>query len=108
MARLKKDVKINDEAFDKAEEELKKLVGRAETLKNDLASLFEGLMTALQCETGDELELAEQEVVLKPIENLQLVLNQIHDTLELVKGEGYYKNIFSDFEELQKGFTGNP
>ncbi len=105
MARLKKDVTINDEAFDKAEDELNKLITRADQLKTDFKDLYDGFANALLCETGDELKITGEEVVLKPIENLSLVLKQVHDTLELIKGGGYYKDIFDDFENLQKGIT---
>ncbi|MBQ9541251.1 MAG: hypothetical protein IJJ76_09955 [Ruminococcus sp.] len=101
MARLKSDVTIDDEYFEKAKDAMDKLVTRTGDLKKELSELYKNLITALDSETGDELELAADDVVLKPIENLELVLIQVRDTLELVMGGGYYHDIFDDFEKLQ-------
>lgn len=105
MARLKKDVKINDEAFDNAEQKLSELMGRADTLKENMQTLYDGFANALKSETGIELRMTGQDVVIKPIENLGLVLKQVHDTLDLIKGDGYYHEIFKDFEALQTGIA---
>ncbi|WP_295156528.1 hypothetical protein [uncultured Ruminococcus sp.] len=103
MARLSKDVVLKDTAFETASTKLEALVTRSQTLYTDFSKLYKDLLTALDCESGKELELAGEDVVLKPIENLELVITQIYTTLTTIKGDGFYHEIFKDFEELQKG-----
>jgi hypothetical protein len=105
MAKLKKDVKIDEAAFDTALKDLNSLIVSINTLKGDFNKLFRDLSKALQCETGDELEKAGHDVVIEPIENLRLVIVQVRDTLKIVKGEGYYKSIFNEFNALVDGIT---
>ena len=102
MPWLSKDVKLNEEAFRTASEEMEKLKERNETLRTNLSELYKGLSEALQSESGDELDLAVQDVILEPIDNLGLVINQISDTLNTIIGTGYYKDIFIGFQELNK------
>lgn len=102
MARLKKDVKIDEAKFKKAATDMEKLKTRTSILRTELKDLYSGLSQALQSEAGDELELAAEDVLLEPIDNLALVINQMSDTLNTVIGTGYYNDIFRGFEELQK------
>ena len=41
---------------------------------------------------------------MKPVENMALVVGHISDTLNLVIGRGYYKDVFTGFEELSNLF----
>lgn len=101
MARLSKDVTLNEEKFKTAASEMGKLKTRTETLKEDLKSLYDGLVEALKSEAGDELDLAAEDVLFEPIENLSLVIKQISDTLNTIIGNGYYNDIFRAFDELK-------
>ncbi|WP_024856247.1 hypothetical protein [Ruminococcus albus] len=122
MAKLKKDVKINDDAFDTAISDLQKLWHSADDLKGEFEQLFKDFAEALQCETGDELTVASQDVILEPIDNLKIVIQQVYNTLQIVineplttcdgqpitvsdDGDGYYKKIFDDFNTLVEGIT---
>lgn len=100
MARLYKDVKLNESAFITAANEMEKLKGRTGRLKDELEKVYNGLSDALKSEAGDEFKITSNNVVLEPIENLQLVINQMSDTLNTIIGTGYYKDIFIDFESL--------
>lgn len=102
MARLYKDVRLNEEVFRTAAEEMQKLKERAGKLRSELEKVYNGLSGALQSEAGDEFKIASNNVVLEPIDNLQLVINQMSDTLNTIIGTGYYKDIFIDFENLNK------
>ncbi|EXM40321.1 MAG: hypothetical protein E7494_11655 [Ruminococcus albus] len=122
MAKLKKDVKINDDAFDTAIEALKNLWHSADDLRGEFEQLFKDFAEALQCETGEELTVAGQDVILEPIDNLKIVIQQVYNTLQIVinkplttcdgqkinvtdDGDGYYKRIFDDFNTLVEGIT---
>lgn len=102
MARLNKDVRLNEEAFRTASGEMKNLKARTEKLRSELEKVYGGLSEALKSEAGDEFKTASDNVVLEPIDNLQLVINQMSDTLNTIIGTGYYKDIFIDFENLNK------
>lgn len=100
MAWLSKDVVLNEEAFRTASEEMEKLKIRTVNLKIKLDKLYRGMANALQSEAGDELQLTANSVILEPIENLSLVINQMSKTLDTIIGTGYYKDIFVGFREL--------
>ena len=104
MGGLIKDVKLVDKAFNDAEEDLTTLLNDTTALKEELSKLYQGMLDALQCECGEELRNAEEEVILKPIANLELVIKQIRDTIRTVKGGDYYSAIFTEFEELKNSF----
>lgn len=53
---------------------------------------------------GHEAQLEAKNVLLKPIENMSLVVNHISDTLDTVIGNGYYKDVFTGFENLSHLF----
>ena len=105
MARLKKNVKIDDQAFETAVKDLSTLYDDVENLKTEFNKLFKDLSDALQCEAGDELKKAGNDVVIKPLDNFKLVINQVKETLDLVKGTGYYKSIFNEFNALKDDIT---
>lgn len=101
MAKLSKDVRLDEQKFLTAAQEMRDLKVRASTLRDNLQALYQGLADALQSESGKELELAAEDVVLEPIDNLMLVINQMSDTLDTIIGTGYYNDIFRGFEDLR-------
>ena len=101
MARLSKDVTLDEDKFRTAASEMEKLQTRTNNLRTELKDLYKGLSEALQSESGDELELAADDVLLEPIDNLALVIKQMSDTLNTIIGNGYYNDIFRGFDDLK-------
>ena len=40
--------------------------------------------------------------MIKPIDDLKLIVDHISETLELIKGVGYYRDVFDKYEELNQ------
>jgi hypothetical protein len=75
---------------------------RAETLKAKLDAMYKELTTALDTPAGKQLELTAGDVLIKPIDDLSLVIKHISATLTEVIGTGHYKEIFIEFEQLNQ------
>ena len=82
---------------------------RNQDLRNDLETLFDNISSALQCETGDEIKFIGKEDLLKPLEDMDKVLEHMSDTLHILIGEGnhteypaltYYDKVFAEYNEL--------
>lgn len=101
MASLSKDVSLDEEAFHKAAADMKALRQRTSDLRNELKQLYDDFAGALQSEAGEELNIAAESVLLEPIDNLALVINQMAETLDILIQTGYYQDIFSEFRELK-------
>lgn len=99
---LSQDVILDDSAFSTASEDMKDLAVRTENLKSRLTQMYKDLTTALDTPAGRQLELTAQDVLIKPIEDLLLVIQHTSDTLKEIIGTGYYKNIFIRYEELNQ------
>ena len=61
-------------------------------------------ISAMDTPAGKEIQLEAKNVLLKPVENMSLVVGHISDTLNLIIGSGYYKDVFTGFEELSHLF----
>ena len=62
--------------------------------------MYEDVTGALDTSAGDEISFTAKNVLLKPIEDLSVVVEHISGTLDTIIGTGYYKDIFVKFEEL--------
>ena len=86
---------------------MKDLKKRAEDLKKDLKAMYKNLTTALDTPAGNALQLAAEDVLIEPIDKMILVIDHISDTLNEVKGKGYYKDVFDKFEQLNQNIKFN-
>lgn len=86
---------------------MKDLKKRAEDLKKDLKAMYKNLTTALDTPAGKALELAAEDVLIEPIDKMILVIDHISDSLNEVKGKGYYKDVFDKFEQLNQNIKFN-
>lgn len=100
--RLQHDIVLDDTAFNVASTEMSALKTRAEVLKLKLETMYKELTTALNTPAGLQVENTAEKVLIKPIEDLLLVIEQISGTLSEVIGTGYYKDIFIKFEQLNQ------
>lgn len=97
---LDHDIILNESAFVTASSEMLALKGRTSTLRNDLATLYAELKLALNTPAGEQVEFTATNVLLKPIDDLLLVIDHTSKTLDQIRGSGYYKDVFVKYEEL--------
>ena len=101
---LSKDLVVDEEKFNTAAQDMRALKERTNKLKEKLSTMYEELAGAMDTEAGHEAQLEAKNVLLKPIENMSPVVNHISDTLDTVIGNGYYKDVFTGFENLSHLF----
>lgn len=104
---LSQDILLDDAAFNTASSEMATLKTRTETLKTKLEEMYKELTTALDTPAGKQVEITAGKVLIKPIEDLLLVIQHISDTLTEIIGTGHYKDIFIKFEQLNQSVTFN-
>lgn len=99
---LAHDILLDDTAFDTASLDMSALKKRTEELKIKLEAMYEELTGALNTPAGEQVELVADKVLIKPIEDLLLVIEHISATLTEIIGTGYYKDVFIKFEQLNE------
>lgn len=99
---LSQDIILDDSAFSTASQDMKDLAERTERLKSKLTQMYNDLTKALDTPAGRQLELTAKDVLIKPIEDLLLVIRHTSDTLTEIIGTGYYKSVFIKYEELNQ------
>lgn len=104
---LSQDILLDDAAFSTAASEMATLKTRTEALKTKLEEMYTELATALDTPAGKQVEITAGKVLIKPIEDLLLVIQHISDTLTEIIGTGHYKDIFIKFEQLNQSVTFN-
>lgn len=104
---LYKDILLDSNAFDTASSEMQKLKTRTEDLKTRMTEMYESLKNAMDTPAGDAVELVSKNVLIKPIEDMLLVIEHISSTLTEIIGTNYYKDVFIKFEELNSSVNFN-
>ena len=99
---LSQDIVLDDSAFSTDSQDMKDLAERTERLKSKLTQMYNDLTKALDTPAGRQLELTAKDVLIKPIEDLLLVIRHTSDTLTEIIGTGYYKSVFIKYEELNQ------
>lgn len=94
------DIVLDSDAFNTASLEMKELKTRTENLRKKLQEMYKELTTALDTPAGKQVEMTAEKVLLKPIDDLLLVIEHVSSTLTEIIGTGYYKDVFVKFEEL--------
>lgn len=107
MKHLKKDIVLNDTAFDTASSDMQALKTRTKELKTKMEQMYEDLKKAMNTPSGEAVELVSKKVLMKPIEDMLLVVDHISSTLTEIIGTGYYKDVFVKFEDLNKSVKFN-
>lgn len=102
---LEQDIKLSSEAFKTAANEMSALKTRAETLKTTLEQMYNDLTTALDTPAGKEIEA--KDVLIKPIDDLILVIDQMSKTLDDIKDTPYYQGVFDKYEQLMQNIKFN-
>lgn len=101
------DIYLDDNAFTTAESEMVALKMRVEELKKKLEQMYLDLSNALVTPAGKAIELKAGKVLIKPIEDLSLVIQHVSDTLNEIIGTGYYKDVWVKFDELNQNINFN-
>lgn len=101
------DIILDDNAFTTAESEMVALKKRVEELKKKLEKMYLDLSNALVTPAGKAIELKAGKVLIKPIEDLSLVIQHVSDTLNEIIGTGYYKDVWVKFDELNQNINFN-
>lgn len=101
------DIILDDNAFTTAESEMLALKKRVEELKKKLEKMYLDLSNALITPAGKAIELKAGKVLIKPIEDLSLVIQHVSDTLNEIIGTGYYKDVWVKFDELNQNINFN-
>jgi hypothetical protein len=107
LAWLFHDIVLDDAAFKTASEEMAALKTRTEELKIKLEGMCTELTTALNTPAGKAVELVAKEVLIKPIEDLLLIIQHISETLTEIIDIDHYKDVFIKFEELNESVKFN-
>lgn len=69
--------------------------------------MYLDLSNALVTPAGKAIELKAGKVLIKPIEDLSLVIQHVSDTLNEIIGTGYYKDVWVKFDELNQNINFN-
>jgi len=104
---LKCDIVLDDKAFETASTEMDALKTRTDALRTKLIELYNELTTALDTPAGKEVDFQAGNVLIKPIEDLTLVIRHISSTLATIIGTGYYKDVFINYEHLNESVKFN-
>lgn len=100
--KLSQDICLDDAAFRTASEDMGTLKERTQNLKEKLEQMYRDLTTALDTPAGHALEITAESVLIQPIDNLLLVIDHTSQTLAMIAGSGYYKNVFDSYEQLNQ------
>ena len=104
---LEQDITLCSEAFKTAATEMSALKTRAETLKVTLEQMYKDLTTALDTPAGKEIEIEAKDVLIKPIDDLILVIDQMSKTLDDIIDTPYYQGVFDKYEQLMQNIKFN-
>lgn len=99
---LDHDIILDEDKFSNASDELNQLKTDTEELKKDLSSLYDALENALQTPAGEQMKLTAKDVLIKPIDDLLLVIDHTSKTLTKIIGPSYYQDVFVKYRELNQ------
>ncbi len=97
---ISRDILLDDTAFLTASSDMGALKTRTEALKTKLEQMYKDLTAAVDTPAGKAVETTAMNVLIKPIDDMLLVISHISSTLSEIIGTGHYKDVFVKFEEL--------
>lgn len=99
---LKEDICLDDNAFSNAVTQMNSLKKRTDTLRTTLEGMYKDLVTAVDTPAGRAIQVEAKDVLIAPINDMAAVLKHVSETLEAVKGTGYYHDIFVRYQSLNE------
>lgn len=102
---LSYDIVLDDSAFTTASADMKALKTQTEELKEKMKQMYKDLKSAMDTPSGAAVDLTAESVLIKPIDDMLLVIDHISSTLTEIIGTGHYKDVFIKFEELNSSIN---
>ena len=102
---LNYDIVLDDSAFATASSEMTALKNQTKALKEKMKQMYKDLKSAMDTPAGAAVDFTAESVLIKPIDDMLLVLEHISSTLTEINGTGYYKDVFVKFEELNSSIN---
>lgn len=97
---LDQDIRLDSEAFQTASDGMATLKTRAEDLKEKLKQMYKDITEALDTPAGHAIEITAEDVLIKPVDDLILVIDQMSKTLDDIISSSYYQGVFDKYDEL--------
>ncbi|WP_028521166.1 hypothetical protein [Ruminococcus flavefaciens] len=104
---LDQDIKLDSAAFEKAASDMAALKKRAEDLRDKLKQMYKDITEALDTPAGHAIEITAEDMLLKPVEDLILVIGQMSATLDEIVKTPYYQSVFDKYDELVQSIKFN-
>lgn len=105
-------IHIDDQALKTAASDMLELRTRNKILKDKIAQMYQDLTSALDTPAGHAVKWTGKDVLLKPLEDMEKVLEHVSDTLNIIIGQDtgqggeprgtYYDKLFDEYEELDR------
>lgn len=102
---LSYDIILDDSAFTTASADMEALKTQTEKLKEKMKQMYKDLKSAMDTPSGAAVDLTAESVLIKPIDDMLLVIGHISSTLTEIIGTGYYKDVFIKFDELNSSIN---
>lgn len=102
---LSYDIVLDDSAFTTASADMKALKTKTEELKEKMKQMYKDLKSAMDTPSGAAVDTTAESVLIKPIDDMLLVIDHISSTLTEIIGTGHYKDVFIKFEELNSSIN---
>ena len=102
---LSYDIVLDDSAVKTASADMKALKTKTEELKEKMKQMYKDLKSAMDTPSGAAVDTTAESVLIKPIDDMLLVIDHISSTLTEIIGTGHYKDVFIKFEELNSSIN---
>lgn len=105
MLSLSNDIVLDDSAFKTASDDMKALKIQTEELKEKMKQMYKDLKSAMNTPSGAAVDLTAENVLIKPIDDMLLVIDHVSSMLTEIIGTSYYKDVFIKFNELNSSIN---
>ncbi|RHQ57359.1 hypothetical protein DWY36_12885 [Firmicutes bacterium AF25-13AC] len=100
---FKKDIVLDEEAFQTAGNEFKTLSADMESLKAEVDEMLQLIKIGFDTPAGAKFIQSCQTTLIKPLEDQRLVITHISDTLTDAKKQ--YASVFQEYEQLNQSIN---
>lgn len=100
---FKKDIVLDEEAFQTAGNEFKTLSADMESLKVEVDEMLQLIKIGFDTPAGAKFIQSCQTALIKPLEDQMLVITYISDTLTDAKKQ--YASVFQEYEQLNQSIN---
>lgn len=100
---FKKDIVLDEEAFQTAVNEFSELSKQMNSLKEEVTEMLQLLKRGFDTPAGEKFIQSCEKALLKPMEDQRLVIGHISETIADVKKQ--YESVFQEYEELNRSIN---